>query len=44
MQREDGAALVEFSLVLSLLVLITFGIIGFGRASLSGSPNPPDTR
>ncbi len=32
MQREDGAALVEFSLVLVLLVLMTFGIIGFGRA------------
>lgn len=32
MHREDGAALVEFSLVLVLLVLITFGIIGFGRA------------
>jgi len=32
MKRDDGAALVEFALVLSLLVLITFGIIGFGRA------------
>ncbi len=32
MQRDDGAALVEFAMVLSLLVLITFGIIGFGRA------------
>lgn len=31
-QRDDGAALVEFSLVLSLLILILFGIIGFGRA------------
>jgi Flp pilus assembly protein TadG len=31
-RREDGAALVEFSLVLGLLVLILFGIIGFGRA------------
>ena len=32
LRRDDGAALVEFSLVLVLLVLITFGIIGFGRA------------
>ncbi len=32
MQRDDGAALVEFALVLVLLVLIMFGIIGFGRA------------
>lgn len=32
MRRDAGAALVEFSLVLSLLVLITFGIIEFGRA------------
>ncbi len=32
MQRDDGAALVEFALVLSLLVMIMFGIIGFGRA------------
>jgi len=32
MKRDDGAALVEFSLVLTLLVMITFGIIGFGRA------------
>lgn len=32
MRRDDGAALVEFALVLSLLVLITFGIIEFGRA------------
>lgn len=32
MRRDDGAALVEFALVLSLLVMITFGIIEFGRA------------
>ena len=32
MQSDDGAALVEFSIVLTLLVMITFGIIGFGRA------------
>lgn len=32
MHRDDGAALVEFALVLSLLVMITFGIIEFGRA------------
>ncbi len=32
MQRDDGVALVEFSIVLTLLVMITFGIIGFGRA------------
>ena len=32
MKRDDGAALVEFSIVLSLLVMILFGIIGFGRA------------
>ncbi len=32
MRRDDGAALVEFSLVLILLMLITFGVIGFGRA------------
>jgi Flp pilus assembly protein TadG len=32
MKREDGAALVEFAIVLSLLVLILFGIIEFGRA------------
>ena len=32
MHRDDGAALVEFALVLTLLVMITFGIIEFGRA------------
>ncbi|HEX5631377.1 MAG TPA: TadE family protein [Acidimicrobiia bacterium] len=32
MKHEDGAALVEFAIVLSLLVLILFGIIEFGRA------------
>lgn len=32
MRRDDGAALVEFSMVLSLLVMITFGIISLGRA------------
>jgi Flp pilus assembly protein TadG len=32
MRRDEGAALVEFALVLSLLVMITFGIIEFGRA------------
>jgi Flp pilus assembly protein TadG len=32
MNRERGAALVEFALVLSVLVLILFGIIEFGRA------------
>jgi Flp pilus assembly protein TadG len=32
MKNEDGAALVEFAIVLSLLVLILFGIIEFGRA------------
>lgn len=30
--RERGAALVEFALVLSILVLLLFGIIEFGRA------------
>jgi len=30
-KREDGAALVEFALVISLLFLIIFGIIEFGR-------------
>ena len=29
---EEGAALVEFALVLTLLVMLTFGIIEFGRA------------
>lgn len=32
MDRERGAALVEFALVLSVLVLLLFGIIEFGRA------------
>jgi Flp pilus assembly protein TadG len=32
MSHDDGAALVEFALVLSLLTLILFGIIEFGRA------------
>lgn len=32
MRNEDGAALVEFALVLTLLTMITFGIIEFGRA------------
>lgn len=32
MHRDDGAALVEFALVLTLLTLILFGIIEFGRA------------
>ena len=32
MDRERGAALVEFALVLSILVMILFGIIEFGRA------------
>jgi len=31
LKREDGAALVEFALVISLLFLIIFGIIEFGR-------------
>jgi hypothetical protein len=31
-RREDGTALVEFALVLPLLVLLTFGILEFGRA------------
>ncbi|MBI5156782.1 MAG: pilus assembly protein [Acidimicrobiia bacterium] len=31
MQREDGAALVEFAMVLTLLTMILFGIIEFGR-------------
>ncbi len=30
--HDQGAALVEFAIVLSLLVLILFGIIEFGRA------------
>jgi len=30
--RESGAALVEFALVLSLLVMLVFGIVEFGRA------------
>jgi Flp pilus assembly protein TadG len=29
---DDGAALVEFAMVLSLLVMLLFGIIEFGRA------------
>lgn len=29
---DDGAALVEFAIVLSLLVMLVFGIIEFGRA------------
>jgi Flp pilus assembly protein TadG len=32
MSKDDGAALVEFSLVLTVLVLVMFGIITFGRA------------
>ena len=32
MKQDDGAALVEFAIVLSLLMLILFGIIEFGRA------------
>lgn len=32
MERERGAALVEFALVLSIFVMILFGIIEFGRA------------
>lgn len=32
MHRDDGTALVEFALVLTLLTLILFGIIEFGRA------------
>ena len=31
MRRDDGTALVEFAMVLSLLTLILFGIIEFGR-------------
>jgi Flp pilus assembly protein TadG len=31
-RREDGAAVVEMAMVLSLLVLLVFGIIEFGRA------------
>jgi Flp pilus assembly protein TadG len=30
--RESGAALVEFALVLTLLVMLVFGIVEFGRA------------
>jgi hypothetical protein len=30
--REDGVAMIEFALVLPLLVLLTFGILEFGRA------------
>jgi Flp pilus assembly protein TadG len=29
---DDGAALVEFAIVLSLLVMLVFGIVEFGRA------------
>lgn len=32
MRRDDGAALVEFAIVVSLLTMLTFGIIEFGRA------------
>ena len=32
MRREDGAAAVEMAVVLSVLVMIVFGIIEFGRA------------
>lgn len=32
MKREEGAALVEFAMVLTLLTMILFGIIEFGRA------------
>ncbi len=32
MKHDDGAALVEFAIVLSLLMMIVFGIIEFGRA------------
>ena len=32
MDRERGAALVEFALVLSIFVIVLFGIIEFGRA------------
>lgn len=30
-QRDDGAAVVEFALVMPLLLLLIFGIIDFGR-------------
>ena len=32
MREEDGAAVVEFALVMPILALIIFGIIDFGRA------------
>jgi len=32
MKRDEGAALVEFAIVLTLLTMIMFGIIEFGRA------------
>lgn len=32
MRNEDGAAVVEFALVMPILALIIFGIIDFGRA------------
>jgi Flp pilus assembly protein TadG len=32
MKRDEGAAAVEFALLLSVLVLLVFGIIEFGRA------------
>ncbi|NQV05335.1 pilus assembly protein [bacterium] len=30
--REEGAALVEFALILPIFIIVVFGIIGFGRA------------